>query len=156
MRIMGVDPGTIRMGEAILDGSTKKFESLFHTTVALKQKRSIHKRLHDIYCAVQELIEEWNPEVLALEDVFHGVSFKSAIRIGEARAAVILAATACNTPVVEYLPTRVKSAVCGSGRAAKIQVQNMVRSILGLRELPETDAADALAIAICHMHTIKN
>jgi len=156
MKVMGVDPGTIRMGVALIEGSTRDFQTPFYTTVSLNQKRSLHTRLHDIYVKMQELLQEWKPDVLALEDIFHGASFKSAIRIGEARAAVILAATQYGITVIEYPPTRVKNAVCGSGRAAKVQVQNMVRHIFQLQELPESDAADALAIALCHMHTIKS
>ncbi len=155
MKVMGVDPGTIKMGVALIDGTTRTFSTPFYTTVSLGQKRALHTRLFDIFKTIQELLTEWQPDVLALEDVFHGANFKSAIRIGEARAAVILAATQHGIKVIEYPPTRVKSAVCGSGRAAKVQVQNMVRHILKLNEVPASDAADALAIALCHVHTIK-
>jgi len=155
MKVMGVDPGTIRMGVAIVEGSSYDFAALFHKTVSLNQKRSLHERLNTIFITVCDLLDEWKPDIIALEDIFHGASFKSAIRIGEARAAVILAATQTGIKVVEYPPTRVKSAVCGSGRAAKIQVQNMVKNIFQLDELPPSDAADAIAIALCHMNTVK-
>lgn len=156
MKIMGVDPGTIRMGVAIIRGSSRVFKAPFYQTVTLGQKQSLHERLHMIFITICDLLDEWQPDVVALEDIFHGASFRSAIRIGEARAAVILAATQKGITVVEYPPARVKSAICGSGRAAKVQVQNMVKNILGLNDLPQADAADAIAIAICHMHTVKN
>jgi crossover junction endodeoxyribonuclease RuvC len=156
MKIMGVDPGTIRMGVAVINGSSRTFDAPFYRTITLGQKKALHERLNTIFIKVCDLLDEWRPDVVALEDIFHGASFRSAIRIGEARAAVILAATQKGITVVEYPPARVKSAVCGSGRAAKVQVQNMVKNILGLQELPDVDAADAIAIALCHMHTIKN
>jgi len=155
MKIMGVDPGTIRMGVAIVEGSTHEFKAPFYKTVSLNQKHSLHVRLKQIFTTICDLLDEWHPDIVAIEDIFHGANFKSAIRIGEARAAVILAATQKGIDVVEYPPTRIKSAVCGSGRAAKIQVQNMVKNIFGFSELPPSDAADAIAIALCHMHTVK-
>jgi crossover junction endodeoxyribonuclease RuvC len=155
MKVMGVDPGTIRMGVALIEGTSRSYKPSFYETVSLNEKKSLHVRLNDIYVRLLDLMTEWTPDVLALEDIFHGASFKSAIRIGEARAAVIIAATQKGITVVEYSPTRVKSAVCGSGRAAKVQVQNMMKNIFSLRELPAPDAADALAIALCHIHTVK-
>jgi crossover junction endodeoxyribonuclease RuvC len=143
------------MGVAIVDGSTYEYKASFHKTVVLNQKHSLHARLNQIFLTICDLLDEWSPDIVALEDIFHGASFKSAIRIGEARAAVILAAAQKGIEVVEYPPTRVKSAVCGSGRAAKIQVQKMVKNIFGFEEVPPSDAADAIAIALCHMHTIK-
>jgi len=152
MRVMGIDPGTLKMGVGIVDKKGATLIPSWYDTVTFSSKVSIHKRLEKIYQTITDLIAEWHPDVIALEDIFYGVSFKSAIRIGEARAAVILAATRAQIDVIEYPPTRVKNAVSGFGRAAKVQVQHMVKNILRLETVPQTDAADALALAICHIN----
>ena len=93
--------------------------------------------------------------ILVIEDIFFHKNFRSAAKIGEARSVAILAAANQNLEVIEYLPTEIKQSVTGNGRASKVQVQNMVKRILGLSEIPFSDAADALAAAICHCHKIK-
>ncbi len=152
MKVMGIDPGTIKMGVGLVDARNATPEALYYQTITLGRKNSLHKRLKEIYEKSLSIFKKWQPDVIALEDVYYGMSFKSAIRIGEARCAVILAATEQNIRVIEYPPARVKSAVAGFGRAAKIQVQHMVKQILALKELPPSDAADALALAICHIN----
>ncbi len=149
---MGVDPGTVNVGVGFVENVEGEPKALHYETIALNKRHSMHKRLHAIYSEICKICNEWKPDIIALEDIFFGASFRSAVRIGEARCAVILAATECGIGVVEYPPARVKSSVCGFGRAAKVQMQNMVKHILHLKELPQTDAADALAIAICHIH----
>ena len=152
MKVMGIDPGTLKMGVGLIESRNNTLETLFYQTVKINNKLSLHKRLQRIYEEALHIFKECHPDIIALEDVYFGRNFKSAIRIGEARCAVILAATACDIRVVEYPPARVKSAVSGFGNAAKIQVQNMVKHILHLSELPPSDAADALAVAICHIN----
>lgn len=151
---MGIDPGTFKMGIGLIERKKDTLEALFYKTVTINRKLSLHKKLQRIQNEALHIFETWQPDVVALEDVFFGVSFKSAIRIGEARCSVILAAMQQNIAVFEYPPTRVKNAVCGFGRAAKIQVQSMVKQILHLKELPPPDAADALALAICHINNM--
>jgi len=150
MKVMGIDPGTVKMGVGVIENASNSFETLFYKTVHIDSKLPLHRRLQRIHIETLRLLEIWHPDVIALEDVYYGLNFKAAIRIGEARCAVILAAAGHDIEVVEYSPARVKSAVCGFGRAAKVQVQNMVKSILRLKEIPPSDAADALALAICH------
>lgn len=155
LKVMGIDPGTLKMGVALVEKERNSIRAHFYKTISLSSKLLIHRRLLIMHDEVLKLIDEFKPDIVALEDVFFGVNVKSAIRIGESRAAVIIAATKRNLEVVEYLPTRVKSAVCGNGRAAKGQVQNMVKNILSLDELPQSDAADALAVGICHVNSVR-
>ncbi len=108
-------------------------------------------RLLTIFTGVAELIEEHAPDVLAMEESFVGADARIALSVGQARGAILVAASSAGVPCIEYAPSRVKQSVCGYGRADKAQVQQMVKAILGLRELPKPDhAADALAVAICH------
>jgi len=156
MLIMGIDPGTLKMGVGIVEKKGTALIPAWYDTITLSNKISIHVRLKKIFQTITDIISQWHPDVVALEDIFYGMSFKSAIRIGEARAAVILAATTAGVDVIEYPPTRVKSAVSGFGRAAKVQVQHMVKHILCLETVPQTDAADALALAICHINALNS
>mgnify|MGYP001439691307 CR=1 FL=1 len=160
MRVLGVDPGTWKTGIAIVDFDKGKYvpvhyETLTLQTKILKGRVSLPKRLKKIYDNLIEVLKIYNPSVMAIEDVFYSRNFAAAVRIGEARAVAILAATAHNVEVAEYAPTAVKSAVAGNGRASKVQMQYMVRHLLGLRENPPQDSADALAIAICHCHSVR-
>jgi crossover junction endodeoxyribonuclease RuvC len=111
------------------------------------------RRLEIIYTGLARLAAEFKPDVVALEDVFFGKDVRAMVRIGEARACALLAASGQGVEVIEYPPARVKQAVTGNGRATKLQMQHMVRRLLGLTELPPADGADALAAAICHLHT---
>lgn len=101
------------------------------------------------------VFEEWKPDVLSLENVFYRKDFKAAIKVGEARAAAMIAANMSDMPVCEYPPARVKQAVCGNGRASKDQIQYMVRRVLNLKGPIGADSADAIAIALCHIQASK-
>lgn len=155
MRVLGVDPGTYTTGFGVvgLDGSALGLLScgLISTSRNLKTP----ERLKKMYDGLQEIIFKEKPDVVAIEDVFYGKNFKTAVKIGEVRSLAMLAAVNHNVDVVEYSPARVKEAIVGHGRAAKSQVQKMVAALLGLDKIPEQDAADALATAICHCHTIR-
>jgi len=113
------------------------------------------KRLLKTYEDLTALIGEAKPDIVAVEDIFYGKNVKSLIKQGHARGVVLLAASQYNLPVYEYSPLEIKKAVVGYGRAEKIQVQRMVKAILGMSALPPEDAADALAVAVCHSHTGK-
>lgn len=157
MRVLGVDPGTWKTGIGVIDLEKGKyrlvhFETLTLQTPALKGRVPLAKRLKKIHGNLTEVLKIFKPEVMALENVFYGLSFSAAVRIGEARAIAILAATDFNVDIMEYSPAEVKNAVTGNGRASKVQMQFMVRHLLGLRENPPQDSADALALAICHCH----
>ena len=155
MRIAGIDPGTIQTGVGILEDGGKQPVLIFSKTIHAGKEKLITGRLEIIFTELKLIFEEWKPEVVALENVFYQKDFQAAVKVGEARAAAMLAASASKIPVVEYPPARVKQSVCGNGRAAKDQVQYMVRSILRFRGPLTADSADGIAVALCHSHSKK-
>jgi crossover junction endodeoxyribonuclease RuvC len=123
-------------------------------TIKLSAKKPMAERLSQVYETLCCVIAEFQPEMVAIEEVFYAVNAKSALKLGQVRGVAMLAASSCGRPVAEYAPLSIKSAVVGYGKAEKSQVQQMVTALLRLNEPPESaDAADALAIAICHLHT---
>jgi crossover junction endodeoxyribonuclease RuvC len=121
--------------------------------IKLNKKNQTAVRLAQVYAELMALMEMWEPQVVAIEDVFFAANAKSALKLGHVRGVAMLAAANCGLPVAEYAPLSIKSAVVGYGLAAKEQVQFMVARLLELEHAPEpADAADALAIAICHIH----
>ena len=151
IRVLGIDPGTIRTGVGILEGDGNRPKLVTFESVEVSERLPISERLKEIYEAVRGYIARYSPEVMALENVFFGKDVRALVKIGEARASAMLAAAERGIPVVEYAPARVKQAVSGNGQASKVQMQQMVRERLGLREAPPVDAADALAVALCHL-----
>ena len=153
MRVAGVDPGTIRTGVAILEkNEAGNIAAIHYETIEANAKRSMPERLRAIYTGLKEIFTIYRPETVAIESVFFSKDFNAAVKIGEARAVAMLAAMELNIPVAEYMPNRIKQSVCGNGKAAKEQVQFMIRQILKMKTLPPPDSADALAIAYCHLH----
>ncbi|PIQ84975.1 MAG: crossover junction endodeoxyribonuclease RuvC [Candidatus Omnitrophica bacterium CG11_big_fil_rev_8_21_14_0_20_45_26] len=153
MRVAGIDPGTIRTGVAILEENGRGQYAVHHfEIIKAPSSRPLPERLRIIYSGLKELFTIYQPEIVALENVFFQKDFKAAVKIGEARAMAMLAAVEQSLAVEEYPPATIKQAVCGNGRAAKEQVQFMIKQILRLKEMPPSDAADALAVAICHFH----
>ena len=155
MRIVGVDPGTIETGVGIIETSGKQPTLIFSHTIHAGRAKSITARLAIIYRELTAIFAEWKPEVVALENVFYQKDFKAAVKVGEARAAAMLAANASGIEVVEYPPARVKQSVSGNGRATKDQIQYMVRQILNFKGPLTADSADAAAVALCHFHCHK-
>ena len=153
MRILGVDPGTWKLGAGIIESEGNRYRLLHFEVIAMKPPMAIEKRLKKIHDSLSEVIRIYRPEVLALESVFFGRDLRAMVKIGEARACAMLAAAEHGMEVVEYPPARVKQAVSGNGRATKDQVQQMIRRLLSMKELPPSDGADALALAICHLHS---
>lgn len=152
MKILGIDPGTRRTGYGIIVHQGNAMRAETFGVISMKSTESIPKRLHTIFLGVQGLLETFQPDALALEKAFYGKNVQSAMRIAEARAVVMLAAEEAGVALSEYTPAEVKRAAVGQGRAHKTQIQRMVRITLGLREDPKPeDAADALAIALCHI-----
>lgn len=152
--VAGIDPGTIQTGVGILEqDSHGELRLVCVETIRTKAERAPAGRLREIYDALKVFLTLYLPDVVAIEDVFYRKNFKTSVKIGEARAVAMLAAEELSIPVEEYPPARVKEAVCGNGRADKLQVQFMVKQLLRLKEFSSGDAADALAIAICHAHT---
>lgn len=155
MRVIGIDPGTHRMGIGIVERNGGRQEVVAFESVTLSKNRSLPEKLKEIYEQTQGFIQRYRPDVMALENVFYGQNVQSLVKIGEARASAMLAAAQEKIPVVEYPPARVKQAVSGNGCATKIQVQQMVKHLLQLKTPPPVDAADALAVALCHLQTSR-
>ena len=151
MRVVGIDPGTAACGYGIVHESGGRLRGIDHGWWSTPPAERIELRLKTIYDGVAGLIAEYAPDAVTLEESFVGVDARTALSIGQARGAVLVAAAHHGLPCTEYTPSAVKHAVCGYGRAEKSQVQRMVKAILGLHELPTPNhAADALAVAICH------
>ena len=151
MRVLGIDPGTANTGFGFVASAPGRLEALASGTIETSSRAPLERRLADIFARVSELIDEHEPDAVAVEDLFFGTNARSAFAVGQARGVVLLAAGQRAIPCAAYTPQQVKGAVCGSGRADKRQVQRMVQTLLSLAVLPRPDhAADALAVAICH------
>ena len=151
MTVLGIDPGTAACGFGIVRESGNRLEALDYGWWKTSASERPEVRLKTIFDGVTALIEEWQPRAVVLEESFVGVDARTALSVGQARGAVLVAAASFGLECAEYAPSRVKQAVCGYGRAEKAQVQRMVGAILGLKQPPQPHhASDALAVAICH------
>jgi crossover junction endodeoxyribonuclease RuvC len=155
MRVLGIDCGTKLTGYGIVElSSNGRLNCLSCGVIKLSLRDPLPARLATIFNRLKVIINEYRPEHVAIEDVFYAANVKSALKLGQVRGVAMLAASSAGLEVAEYAPLTIKSAVVGYGRAEKHQVQHMVTRLLRLSEIPEPpDAADALAIAICHLHT---
>lgn len=153
MIVLGFDPGTANTGWGVVDQEGNRLRSLGHGCIVTSSKDPTHLRLRRIYDEARALIERFSPEVVVLEELFVNANVKTALAVGQAKGVLILAASEVRAAPCEYSPLQIKMAVTGYGRASKIQVQEMTKTILGLSRIPQPDhAADALAVAICHTH----
>jgi crossover junction endodeoxyribonuclease RuvC len=151
VKVVGIDPGTAACGYGIVQQSGGRIRGIGHGWWQTRADERPELRLKTIFEGVAGLIAEHEPDAVALEESFVGVDARTALSVGQARGAVLVAAALAGLECTEYAPARVKQAVCGYGRAEKAQVQRMVKAILGLDKLPTPNhAADALAVAICH------
>jgi crossover junction endodeoxyribonuclease RuvC len=151
VKVLGIDPGTAACGYAIVQERDGRLKARLHGWWKTPAGQRPELRLKTIFDGVASLIEEYGPDVVVLEESFVGADARTALSVGQARGAVLVAAAAAGLECTEYAPARVKQTVCGYGRAEKAQVQRMVQVILGLDSLPTpSHAADALAVAICH------
>lgn len=156
MRIMGIDPGTGILGYSILDYVGNKFTLLEYGVVSTKAHTPLKDRLLLIFNELSDLIEKYKPDQLAVEELFFNNNAKTALSVGHARGVVILLGAQMELNIADYTPLQVKQGVVGYGRATKKQVQEMVKIILKMEEIPKPDdAADAIAVAICHGHSYK-
>lgn len=155
MRVLGVDCGTEYTGFGVVElANDDTLVCLTCGAIKLSPREPMARRLAVIFDRLGAIIEQHQPDNVAIEDVFYAVNVKSALKLGQVRGVAMLAASSAGLDVSEYSPLSIKSAVVGYGRADKPQVQQMVTRLLNLAEIPEPpDAADALAIAICHLHT---
>jgi len=155
MRVLGIDCGTEYTGYGVVElRDDERLVCIVCGAIKVSPRDSMPMRLSRISIGLQELICEHRPDRVAIEDVFYAVNVKSALKLGQVRGVAMLAAATAGLEVAEYSPLSIKSAVVGYGKAEKHQVQQMVTRLLNLDQVPESpDAADALAIAICHLHT---
>ncbi|MDP2860463.1 MAG: crossover junction endodeoxyribonuclease RuvC [bacterium] len=157
MKIIGIDPGTAACGFGVIEKNGQKISFLDTGVIATSKEKAPAERLATIYKSLIGLIKKFDPEVLAVEKLFFNTNSKTAIAVGEARGVILLAGAQRGLEIFEYTPLQVKIALTGYGRAEKTQIQKMVKCLLGLSEIPKPDdAADALAIAICHAASMRN
>jgi crossover junction endodeoxyribonuclease RuvC len=153
IRTIGVDPGSRYTGYGIVEGDGFRLKYIHHGTVKLPAARPLCERLKIIFEEIKASIREYSPEFMAVEEVFFAKNVKSALSLGQARGAVILAGVCSGLSIHEYSALRVKQSVAGYGRAAKEQVAGMVQRLLRIDGGIEPNAADALAVAVCHIST---
>ncbi len=156
MRVMGIDPGSLCTGYGIVEETGGNLTSVHFGSISNHSKSPFAQRLKIIYDGLAAVIEEYRPDAVAVEDIFFSVNAKSAIKLGQARGVALLAAAKADIALAEYTPLEVKQSVVGYGRADKHQVRDMVTALLKLKTQPESlDVSDALAVAICHLHSHK-
>ena len=156
MRILGLDPGTAKTGYGVVEREGNRLHHLAHGVISTSAKDHFATRLQVIHERVGNLIETCHPDAVAIEKLFFSRNVTTAIGVAQARGVIALAAAEAKCPIGEFTPLEVKNAVVGYGKAEKRQVQEMVRILLNLETIPRPDdAADALAIAICQLHTGK-
>ena len=153
MTVLGIDTSLRSTGYGVLEVQGSRMRALEMGTVRNAPKLPLTACLRNIHAKVAELIATHRPDVMAIESVIYGKNAGTMLVLGEARGAVLTAAADAGLAVYEYEPRRMKRAVCGNGLAEKEQIQRMVKTLLGLGELPQNDAADALGLAICHVHS---
>lgn len=151
MRILGIDPGIALTGYGIIEENNSKLTSLTYSCISTPAGMPAKERIVIIYDKLVEIINEFNPDEVAVEELFFNKNVTSALLVGQARGVVLLAAAKADLEIAEYTPLQVKQALTGYGRADKNQVGEMVKTLLSLEKIPKPDdTADALAIAICH------
>ena len=156
MRVLGIDPGTIVMGYGVVDSEGDVTTAVDYGALTPPQRSPIGERLNFLYARLLKIITRYQPQAVAVEQPFVAKNVKSALAVGRAQAVAILAAATKKIPSYEYTPARVKQLVANYGASSKEQVQEMVRLQLGLKEIPQpNDAADALAIALCHLQQMR-
>jgi crossover junction endodeoxyribonuclease RuvC len=155
MRSLGIDCGTEYTGYGVVElRPNAKLICIACGAIKLSPREPLSERLATIFWRLGEIIRQHRPDNVAIEEIFYAINVKSALKLGQVRGVAMLAASSVGLEVAEYAPLTIKSAVVGYGRAEKHQVQHMVMRLLNLDEVPQPpDAADALAIAICHLHT---
>jgi crossover junction endodeoxyribonuclease RuvC len=153
VKIFGIDPGSQRTGYGCVETDGSRHRMIVCGAISAPPHATFPEKLLVIHTRLAALLIECRPDAVAIENLFHATNVRSALKLGHARGVAMLAAVEAGLPVIEYTPAEIKRAVVGYGRADKQQVQHMVRLLLGLTETPSPhDAADALAVAICHVH----
>jgi crossover junction endodeoxyribonuclease RuvC len=156
MIIIGIDPGYAIVGIGVVEYVGNKFRTLEYNAITTPAGMATTERLKKIYQEMNMYLDKYNPDAVAIEELFFNSNQKTAINVAQARGVLLVAVANRNIPICEYTPLQVKQSVTGYGRADKKQIQTMVKMLLGLNAIPKPDdAADALAIAICHAHSNK-
>jgi len=156
VRILGVDPGTVRMGYGVIEGEGDDVRAVDFGVLTAPASIEMPARLAILFDALTEVVARHKPDVVAVEEPFVAANVRSAMLVGEARALALLAAARARIPVRQYSPAEVKQSVTGHGASPKEQVQTMVKLILRLDDIPRpNDAADALAVALCHVRNVR-
>lgn len=154
--ILGIDPGTATTGYGVVADAEGVLSLVAAGAILTTPAQAMPVRLRSIYRQLSSIINQFHPEAVAVEELFFSRNVTTAIAVGQARGVVLLAAAEAEIPVFEYKPQMVKQAIAGYGGAGKAQVQQMVRLLLNLQEIPQPDdAADAIAIAVCHHHSVR-
>lgn len=156
MRILGIDPGYGITGYSIIDYIGNKFKLIASGAIKTEAKMSFPLRLSEIFTDLNLIIDEYQPDAISVEELFFNNNVKTAINVAQARGVILVVGCQRQIPTYEYTPLQVKQAVVGYGRADKIQVQKMVKTILNVEKLPKLDdITDSMAIAICHAHSAR-
>jgi len=156
MRVLGIDPGTAITGYAVVDDANGKLRLIAIGVITTPAKTPLPTRLQQIYRGLQDVIAAQQPDASAVEQIFFSRNARTAMSVGHARGVILLALADAHLSIAEYTPMQIKQAITGYGNAGKHQIQEMVRMLLNLREIPRPDdAADAAAVAICYLHRIK-
>tara|TARA_B100000427_G_C15412103_1_gene552505 strand:- start:91 stop:567 length:477 start_codon:yes stop_codon:yes gene_type:complete len=156
LRVLGIDPGIKTTGFGILDSKSNKLSLIAYGTIKPRTNDSLPKRLNHLFEEVNKIFDKFSPDIFSIEDMFYSKNVKSAMVLGQARGAMIIAAAQANLPIFEYAPRKVKMSVCGNGAASKEQVQYMVMKILNLKEAPGAmDISDAIAVGICCLNQAR-
>lgn len=153
IRVLGVDPGSRATGYGVVEVDRSRLVHVAHGVIKTDTEAPFSARLAEIYLRLTEVLDEFQPAEVGVENIFNAHSAQSALKLGHARGVILLCAELKGLPISEYTPTQVKSAVVGYGQAEKLQVQDMVRRLLALPKAAQADASDALAVAICHGRT---
>jgi crossover junction endodeoxyribonuclease RuvC len=154
VKIFGIDPGSERTGYGCIEVQGSRHRLVICGSISAPARSTFPDKLKRIHTELAALLDRYRPDCVAVENIFHAKNVRSALKLGHARGIALLAASEAGLPVVEYTPAEIKRAVVGFGRAEKHQIQQMVKLLLGLEAPPSPhDAADALAVAICHLHS---
>jgi crossover junction endodeoxyribonuclease RuvC len=154
MRVLGVDPGSRITGYGVIDKEGNRLIHVDNGAIFTDSHKDFPSRLQRIHQGLTEVIERYRPDAMAVENIFFATNVQSALKLGQARGAAIVAGVNAGLPVFEYSALQVKQAVVGHGRADKQQVQKMLKALLNLPEVAQEDASDALAAAVCHAHSV--
>jgi crossover junction endodeoxyribonuclease RuvC len=155
MLVLGVDPGSLVTGYGLIEKKENTLIYIASGTISFPNSLPFSKRIHKIYVSLLEVIQTYHPEEMSIEDIFFAKNVKSALKIGHARGAALIAAIQGNLRIFEYTPLQIKQSVVGYGRATKEQVRSMVKLILKINKHLPLDISDALAIAICHHNWVR-